>query len=100
MHLGLVCLCAFLEMFPETILYLRPQIASIHVEICTFPGSTTFYMSLYGAPTKFMFKMASLAVTWMLSLNVEHTKDQRSGQAYHTVLQRMDYCSSRVIQFV
>ena len=28
----------------------------------------TFYMGLYGVPIRHMFKMASLAVTWMPSI--------------------------------
>ena len=42
-----------------------------------------------------VFKMASLAVTGMLSSNLECTKRQRSGQVYHIVLPNKAYCSSR-----
>ena len=62
-------------------------------------AKTKLYSSPYGAPTKHVVKMASLvvtcsqrhsslAVTWMLSLNLGHTNGQRSGQVYHTVLPR------------
>ena len=43
----------------------------------------TFYMGLYGAPTRQVFKMASLAVTWMPSSNLWCMKSRRSGQVYH-----------------
>ena len=56
----------------------------------------TFYMGLYGAPTRHMFKMASLAVIWMLSSNLRRTKSQRSGQVDHIVLPRETYYSSQV----
>ena len=56
----------------------------------------TFYMGLYGAPTRQVFKVASLAVTWMPSSNLWCTKSQRSGHGYHTVLPRKAYCSSQV----
>ena len=45
---------------------------------------------------KVIVQMASLAVTWMPSLNLGHTKSQRSGQAYHTVLPRKAYYSCQV----
>ena len=44
----------------------------------------TFYMGLYGPPTRHVFKMASPAVTWMPFSNLWRTKCQRSGQVYHT----------------
>ena len=53
-------------------------------------------MGLYVAPTRHVFKMASLAVTWMLSSNLWCTKSQRSGQVYHIVLSREAYYSSQV----
>ena len=56
----------------------------------------TFYMGLYGAPTRHVFKMASLAVTWMPSSNMWRTKSQRSGHIYHIVLPREAYYSSQV----
>ena len=56
----------------------------------------TFYMGLYGVPTRHVFKMASLAVTWMLSSNLWRMKSQRSGQVYYTVLPREAYYSSQV----
>ena len=56
----------------------------------------TFYMGLYGAPTRHVFKMVSLAVTWMLSSNLWCMKSQRSGQVYHIVLRREAYYSSQV----
>ena len=43
----------------------------------------TFYMSPYRAPTKHVFKMASLVVTCMPCLNLQRTKRQRSGHVYH-----------------
>ena len=54
----------------------------------------TVYMGLYGAPTRHVFKIASLAVSWMLSLNLWRTKSQKSGQIYRTVLPRKAYYSS------
>ena len=56
----------------------------------------TFYMDLYGAPTRHVFKMASLTVTWMPSSNLWRTKSQRSGQVYHIALPREAYYSSQV----
>ena len=56
----------------------------------------TFYMSLYGAPTKHVVKMASLVVTCMPSSNLKCTKHQRSGQVYHILLLRQAYYSSQV----
>ena len=45
----------------------------------------TFYIGLYGVPARRVFKMASLAVSWMPSSNLWRTKSQRSGQFYHIV---------------
>ena len=56
----------------------------------------TFYVGLYGADTRHVFKMASLTVTWMPSSNSWRTKNQRSGQVYHIVLPREAYYSSQV----
>ena len=56
----------------------------------------TFYMGVYGAPTRHVFRMASLAVTWMPSLNLWCMKSQRSGQVYGIVLPREAYYSSQV----
>ena len=56
----------------------------------------TFYMGLYGARTRHVFKMASLAVTWMPSSNLWRTMSQRSGHVYHIVLTREACYSSRV----
>ena len=56
----------------------------------------TFYMSLYGAPTKRVVNMMSLVVTWMPSSNLERTKCQRSGQLHHILLLRKAYYSSQV----
>ena len=56
----------------------------------------TFYMGLYGAPARHVFKMASPAVTWMLSSNLWRTKSRRSGQIYHIVLPREAYYSSQL----
>ena len=56
----------------------------------------TIYKGLYGAPTRHMFIMASVAVTWTLSSNLWHKKRQRSGQVYHIVLPREAYYSSQV----
>ena len=55
-----------------------------------------FYMGLYGAPTRHVFKMASLAVTWMPPSNLWRTKSQRSGQVCHIVLPTDAYYSSQV----
>ena len=57
----------------------------------------TFYMGLYGASTRHVFQVASLAVTWMPSSNLWHTKSQRSGQVYHIVLPREAF---RLVEFV
>ena len=46
----------------------------------------TNYVGFYEGPTRHMFKMASLAVTWM-PCAVWHTKSQRPGQVYHIVYQ-------------
>ena len=55
------------------------------------------YISLWSpCPARQVFRMASLAVTWMLSLNLWCTKSQRSGQDYRTVLPRKVYYSSQV----
>ena len=54
----------------------------------------TFYMDHYGAPTRYVFKMESLA--WIPSSNMRRTKSQRSGQVYHIVLPREAYYSSQV----
>ena len=43
-----------------------------------------------------MFKMATLAVTWMPSSNFWLTNSQRSGQVYRIVLPREAYYSSQV----
>ena len=57
----------------------------------------TFYIDIYGATTKYAFKIASLvAVTWMPSLKLCHTKSQRSEQVYHRLIQRETYYSSQV----
>ena len=56
----------------------------------------TFYMSLYGTPSKHVVKMASLVVTCMPSSNLKCTKYQRSGQVYHILLLRRTYYSSQV----
>ena len=53
------------------------------------------YMGLYLAPTRHVFKMALLAVTWMPSSNLWHMKSQRSGQVYHTVSLRQIYYRSQ-----
>ena len=59
-------------------------------------SKNTIYMGPYGSPAKHVFKMASLAVTWMPSSNLWCTKSQRSGHVYHTVLSRKAYYSSQV----
>ena len=61
------------------------------------PKLDTIYMSLYGAPTKHVVKMASLVVTCMPSSNLECTKHQRSGQVYHIPLLRKAYYSSQLV---
>ena len=54
------------------------------------------YVSLYGASTKHVVKMASLVVTCMPSSNLERTKHQRSGQVYRILLLRKACYSSQV----
>ena len=54
------------------------------------------YVGLYGAPTRQVFEIASLAVTWMSSSNLWPINRQRSGQVYHIVLPREAYCSSQI----
>ena len=51
-----------------------------------------------GGPTKHVVKIASLVVTWLLSLNLECIKHQRSGQVYHILLPilKKAYYSSQV----
>ena len=53
------------------------------------------YTGLYSAPTRHVFKMALLAVTWMPSSNLWYMKSQRSRQVYHTVSLRQTYYSSQ-----
>ena len=50
-----------------------------------------------GCNVRLMFKMASLAVTWILSSNLWCTKSQRSRQIYCTVLPRKAYYSCQAI---
>ena len=68
-----------------------------------FYGQKTHYtmcMSLYGAPSRQVFKMASLAVTCMLSSNLWYTKSQRSGQVYLTVYQGRLTTAPRLVESV
>ena len=60
----------------------------------------TIYMGLYRGPTKHMFKMAPVAVTWRPSSNLWHTKSQRSEQVYHTAYQGRLTTISRLVEFV
>ena len=56
----------------------------------------TFYMDLYGGPTRYVFKLASLVVTRMPFSNLWHTKSQKFGLVYHIVQPREAYYSSQV----
>ena len=57
---------------------------NVHVyEVCT-PGA------------RHVFKIASLAVFWVLSSKLWQTKSRRSGQICHVVLSREAYYSSQV----
>ena len=87
----------------------KTKLSTFHMGLASFPGScmggvnspplesgNEANMGLDGAPTRRMFKMASLAVTWMPSSNLWHTKSQKSGQVYHIVLPREAYYISQV----
>ena len=50
-----------------------------------------------GGGARYEFKMASLAVTWVLSSKSGRTKRQRSAQVYCIVLPRKAYYGSQVV---
>ena len=64
------------------------------------PKLYTFYMGLYGGPTRHVFKMASQAVTWMPSSNVWRTKSKDLDKSITYFYQGRPTTTHRLVEFV
>ena len=80
-------------------MYVRTQTALLSLSVRSYGPNKTIH-NLYGSlwgPAKHKFKMASLAVTWMPSLNLWRTKSYKSTTQFY---QGRITTAARLVEFV